>query len=151
MFKSVLVLCIGNICRSPVAEGLLKKMSNQHQLGLRISSAGVHAMVDEPAQPHSISVAGEHGVDITSHLARQLTADIINQHELVLVTDDTVRKIAMQQFPFATGKIKKMGDFRKKEIEDPYLKSKEHFDAMYVDINSCLQDWLQKVWGIKSL
>jgi protein-tyrosine phosphatase len=150
MFQSVLILCIGNICRSPVAEGVLKKMSDQHQLGLRISSAGVHAMVDEPAQPHSITVAQEHYIDITQHQARQLTTEIIEQHELILVTDETVRKIAMQQHSFATGKIKKIGEFRKKEIQDPYLKSKEHFDAMYVDIEMCLQDWLQKVWRIKS-
>lgn len=149
MFKSVLILCIGNICRSPVAEGILKKMSAQHQLGLTISSAGVHAMADEPAQPHSLAVAQENGVDITAHYARQLTADIMNAHELVLVTDETVRKIAMQQYPSATGKIKLIGNFRNFEIVDPYRKPKENFDAMYIDIENCLQDWLQKVWGVK--
>lgn len=149
MFKSVLILCIGNICRSPVAEGILKKMSEQHQLGLSISSAGVHAMIDEPAQPHSLTVAQENGMDITSHHARQLTQDIINAHELVLVTDETVRKIAMQQHPSATGKIKLIGHFRNFEIVDPYRKPKENFDVMYTDIEKCLQDWLQKIWGIK--
>lgn len=148
MFQSVLVLCIGNICRSPVAEGILKKMSARHQLNLIISSAGVHAMVDDPAQPHSIAVAQEHEIDITNHQARQLTADILNQHELVLVTDETVRKIAMQQHPFAAGKIKKIGNFRNKEIDDPYQKPKQYFDIMYTDLENCLQDWMQKVWKV---
>lgn len=149
MFKSVLILCIGNICRSPVAEGLLKKISEQHQLGLSVSSAGVHAMVDDPAQPNSLAVAEENGIDITSHRARQLTADIINAHDIVLVTDETVRKIAMQQYPFATGKIKLIGHFRNFEIVDPYRKPKENFDTMYIDIENCLQDWLKKIWSIK--
>ncbi len=149
MFHSVLILCIGNICRSPVAEGILKKMSEQYQLGLSVSSAGVHAMVDDPAQPHSIEVARARGVDITAHRARQLSAEILLEHEIVLVTDETVRKIAMQQYPFSTGKIKKIGDFRQQEIVDPYRKPKENFEAMYVDIENCLQDWLQKIWGVK--
>jgi len=149
MFQSVLMLCIGNICRSPVAEGILKKMSEQHQLGLTVSSAGVHAMVDDPAQPFSIEVAHAHGIDITAHHARQLTAEIIHAHDLILVTDEPVRKIAMQQHPFATGKIKKLGHFRNHEIVDPYRKPKENFEAMYVEIDACLHDWLQKIWGIK--
>lgn len=148
MFKSVLILCIGNICRSPVAEGILKKMSEQHQLGLSISSAGVQAMVNEPAQPHSLSVALENDIDITSHRARQLTAEILQAHELVLVTDEMVRRMAIQQHPTATGKIKRIGHFRNLEIVDPYRKPKENFDIMYKDIENCLQDWLKKVWNV---
>lgn len=149
MFKSVLILCIGNICRSPVAEGVLKKMSAQHNLGLSISSAGVHAMVDEPAQPHSLAVAEENGIDITSHRARQLTSEMINAHDLVLVTDEAVRKMATRQHPHATGKVKLIGHFRNFEIVDPYRKPKENFDTMYIDIENCLKDWLQKIWGVR--
>ena len=148
MFQSVLILCIGNICRSPVAEGLLKKLSEQHQLGLAISSAGVHAMVDEPAQPYSIEVTREHAIDITAHRARQLTTEIVYEHDIILVTDETVRKIAMQQYPFATGKIKKLGNFRNQEILDPYRQPKEAFENMYANIEICLQDWLHKIWGV---
>lgn len=149
MFKSVLVLCIGNICRSPVMEGLLKKYSDQHNLGLSISSAGVHAMVDEPAQPYSIEISEKNNIDISTHRARQVTADMIVNHDIILVTDETVRKIAIQQFPMAMGKIKKLGDFRHLEISDPYRQPKEAFKQMYIDIDNCMQDWLQKVWKVK--
>ncbi len=55
----------------------------------------------------------------------------------------------MQQHPFATGKIKLIGNFRNFEILDPYRKPKENFDAMYMDIDNCLQDWLRKIWNVK--
>lgn len=148
MFQSVLVLCIGNICRSPVAEGILKKYAEQYHLNLSISSAGVHAMLDQGAQPHSISVADEHNIDITSHQAKQVTIEMMHEHELILVADDTVRKIASQQYPFATGKIKRIGHFRHEDIQDPYLKAKSYFDIMYQHLDLCLQDWLRKVWQV---
>lgn len=149
MFCSVLMLCFGNICRSPVAEGLLKKISLIHKMDLIVSSAGIyHGTANQPAQPHSITVAREHGIDIRQHRARVLNHDIIHQHELILVADEEIKKITIHQYPSASGKIKRMGHFRDQDIEDPYQKSKKEFDIMFNNIDTCLKDWLKNVWKI---
>jgi len=118
-------------------------------MGLIVSSAGIYAGTEnQPAQAHSISVAREHDIDISGHRARVLNDDIIEQHELILVADETVRKMTIHQYPSTSGKIKRIGHFRDRDIQDPYQKSKEHFDIMFNDIDACLKDWLKNVWRI---
>jgi protein-tyrosine phosphatase len=146
MFKSILVLCLGNICRSPVAEGILRQHIAKRQLDVVVSSAGVTAMVDYPADPFSIAVAEQNGIDIASHRARQITTDLVNQHDLILVTDEEVRRIMAQRYPHALGKVKKIGHFQDKDIADPYMQPKHAFDAMYRDLDACLDEWVKKIF-----
>lgn len=127
-------------------------MSFIHNMGLVVSSAGIyHGTANQPAQPHSITVAKEHGIDISTHRARVLNHDIIRAHELILVADEEIRKISIHQYPNASGKIKRIGHFRDQDIEDPYQKSKKEFDIMFNDIELCLKDWLKNVWNISEL
>ena len=64
---SVLFVCTGNVCRSPLAEGLLKaRLGELQRLDIEVDSAGIHAMVDEPPQPFSIELARELGADIST-------------------------------------------------------------------------------------
>lgn len=144
MFKSILVLCLGNICRSPVAEGILKRHVEKNALDVVVSSAGVVAMVDYPADPFSIEVAQENDIDITAHRARQITSDLVKQHDLILVVDEEVRRIMAQRYPHALGKVKKIGHFSQKDIVDPYLQPKAAFETMYRDLDVCLNEWVEK-------
>jgi protein-tyrosine phosphatase len=148
MFNSVLMLCIGNVCRSPVAEGLLKDYSIKFNLGLTISSAGIQALVGQMAQPHSIEVAREHDIDISTHFAQQLTDKMVRDNELILIMDDIIRTATMPRFPLATGKMKWLGHFNQQEIVDPYRQPKAAFDTMYTHIDDCLKQWLEKVWKV---
>lgn len=149
MFKSVLVVCIGNICRSPVAEALLKHYSDKYQLGLTVASAGVHAMVGQNPQPHSQELASQHGIDISDYCAEQITQEMVNQYELIIALDDFIRQDLLQRYPFAAGKIKKLGFLNDDiDIDDPYKKDKTAFVQMYSDIEDCLQSWLEKVWDV---
>ena len=83
MFNSILVVCIGNICRSPIGEHLLR-----HYLPTqKIASAGVNALVGYPADPNTVIVAEKRGIDLSNHIARQLTAELCNEYDLILVMD----------------------------------------------------------------
>lgn len=148
MFKNILTICIGNVCRSPVSEGLLKHYSEKYDLGLNVSSAGIQALVRQHAQPFSIQVAKEHGIDIMQHKARQLDEQMAREADLILVTDEVVLKGAKQMFPFAGGKFKKLGHFRDIDVDDPYQQGQDSFNTMYDVIDECTKDWLEKVWKV---
>jgi protein-tyrosine phosphatase len=99
MIKRILVLCIGNICRSPMAEGLLKEALPGHE----ISSAGLGALVGQPADPHAVALMQQQGIDISAHRARQLESWMIVTADLVLVMDMEQKRHLEQQYPLCRG------------------------------------------------
>lgn len=144
MFQKVLMVCLGNICRSPVAEGLLKTHCEQNQLPTTVNSAGITAMVNHPASENSITVSQKHGVDIQAHRAQQLTQELMIEHDLILVMEEDQKRFLERKYPFAQGKVQCIGRWQKRDITDPYRKPIEAFEHMYDNINNCLNDWIQR-------
>ena len=87
--KNILVVCTGNICRSPTGEYLLKKGLGD---GYNVMSAGLGALVDHPAHEISQKIAMEHGIDMSAHRARQINLDILKWADLVLVMENGHKK-----------------------------------------------------------
>jgi protein-tyrosine phosphatase len=83
---AILVVCSGNICRSPMAEGLLRRTLEQRAGGAApvVGSAGTIAIDGAPAMPESVEAARERGVDIRTHAARRLTPGLIDDADLVV-------------------------------------------------------------------
>jgi len=91
---SILVVCTGNICRSPMAEGLLRhKLPENFQAQVAIASAGTDALHGNWATDDAIRVMQEYGVDITSHRARLLSRQMISEANLILVMEQYHLKI----------------------------------------------------------
>ena len=87
---SILVICTGNICRSPISEGLLRN-ALQRRFGPAapdVSSAGTSGLEGSGAMPESVQAAAELGVDISSHVARRLTAAIAERGRPPVVHGD---------------------------------------------------------------
>jgi protein-tyrosine-phosphatase len=86
MFDKVLVVCVGNICRSPMAEALLRARLG-HRPRFDVSSAGISALVGHPADEQAVALMKERGIDIGPHRARQLTPQLAAGADLILVME----------------------------------------------------------------
>ena len=95
--KNILVVCTGNICRSPTGEYLLKK-----ELGadFNVMSAGLGALVDNPADKIAQKIALEHGVDMSAHRARQINLDILKWADLILVMENGQKRELLHKYPW---------------------------------------------------
>lgn len=84
----IIAVCLGNICRSPLAEGLLKREAELHGLDWEVASggtAGYHK--GNPPDPRSVAVAREHDVDISAQRSHHVTVDDLEYYDLVLGMD----------------------------------------------------------------
>lgn len=144
MFKNIIVVCTGNICRSPIAEFMLREKTAGR--GFNISSAGVGAMVGWPADPPARDVAKAHGLDLTGHVARQLTVELLTANDLVLTLDQTHSNWINQRHPQFRGRVHKMLKWRENaDVEDPYGGPPSAFEEAYRDIEWGVADWLKKL------
>ena len=134
----VLMVCMGNICRSPTAHGVLTQRVADAGLGDRIvvDSAGTHDYhvgrpPDERAQQH----AARRGVDLSAQRARQLTARDFDAFDLVLVMDDANEQAARALCPPAQRhRLRRLTDFctrhRASDVPDPYDGGEAGFEAV---------------------
>src|SRR5574344_1863203 len=89
MKKSILFVCLGNICRSPLAQGIAQEYINKNQLDILVASAGTGSWhIGEAPCENSIKVSLLNGVDISKQKARQVKKDDFQKFELVIALDD---------------------------------------------------------------
>ncbi|KEY57835.1 protein-tyrosine-phosphatase [Serratia sp. DD3] len=140
MFSSILVVCIGNICRSPTGERLLQRALPDK----KIDSAGLSALVGKPADASAIEVANQHGLSLIGHQGKQLTAAMCRQYDLILVMEKKHIEAVCRLAPEVRGKTMLFGHWlAQSEISDPYRKSREAFEFVYHLLNDSAQKWVQ--------
>lgn len=144
MIRRILVVCIGNICRSPMAEGLIR----QAVPGVQISSAGVSALVGHGADPIAVEIMAGAGIDITAHRARMLNDAIAREADLILVMDEQQRQHLAKQYPYVRGKVFRLGDAAGEDIPDPYRQDPQVFRAVFSMINSGVDEWVKRINSI---
>lgn len=142
-FNNILVVCVGNICRSPTGERLLQGYLKQ---GQRVSSAGIGALVGHAADRQAAAAAAANGISLDGHEARQLSPEICAANDLILVMEqghiDAVAKIA----PAARGKVMLFAQWLpNKHIADPYRQSDDMFRVIYRQIDEAAKAWADKL------
>jgi len=142
MFDNLLVLCTGNICRSPYVEAKLKAMYPNKS----VQSAGTGALVGEGADATGIELAAERGLDLSQHIAQQVDRRLVNTSDVIIVMDDSHLKRLFSKYPEARGKTFKLGKWlNEKNIGDPYQKSKEFFSIVFDEIDKAVESWQGKL------
>ncbi len=143
MFGKILIVCVGNICRSPMAEALLK-----HELGVRaqVESAGVAALEGQSADVFAQELLRERGLDIASHRARQLTPSLITGFDLILTMDNEQTRAVESILPSARGRVHRLGKWSDFDVPDPYKKPHEVFERVLDLIDQGVMDWKEKFW-----
>ncbi|WP_420268139.1 protein tyrosine phosphatase [Klebsiella quasipneumoniae] len=142
MFNSILVVCTGNICRSPIGERILKQLLPTMQ----VDSAGTAALIDHNADNSAIKIAKKHGISLEGHKGKQFTAKLARNYDLILAMEkihiNQIEKIA----PEARGKTMLFGHWlENRDIPDPYRKSDEAFASVFVLIQRSSQLWVEKL------
>lgn len=142
MIRNICVVCVGNICRSPLGERALKTHLPQHN----IHSAGIAAVVGAPADEEASAAAGECGLSLADHIARQFTAEIGAASDLILVMEPAHRHELMQRFPQISGKIMLFDHWTGgRGIEDPYRRSAETHRKIRDEILSAAEAWASRL------
>ncbi|WP_289035145.1 low molecular weight protein-tyrosine-phosphatase [uncultured Roseibium sp.] len=132
---SILFVCLGNICRSPLAEGIFRhtlKEAGQVE-GVQIDSAGTGAWHEgNPPDPRSIEVAARYGIDISGQRARQVRQQDFSDFDLILAMDKSnmskLRQIAPKD---ATAHLRLFLDAPEQEVPDPYYGGDKGFEAVF--------------------
>lgn len=140
---NILVVCTANICRSPVGEVLLKGALDSEKY--QVSSAGLAAQDGHAADPAVVETAMARGYDISSHLARRLDAEIASGQALILAMERWQIDGIHQKFPMVRGRAFLIGHWSKREIPDPFRKSKEFHAAVFAMLDDCTREWSDKV------
>ncbi|GLS82872.1 phosphotyrosine protein phosphatase [Paraferrimonas haliotis] len=147
MFNNILVVCVGNICRSPTAEKLLQLyLPNKH-----VFSAGIankkSGLTGKGIEENALALLQQKEPNAnTEHSAQQLSSELIRQADLILVMEQGHVTAVNQRYPQASGKTMLLGKWdNNAEVPDPYRKSQEAFDFAYQEIEKHCKAWSEKL------
>ncbi len=142
MFQSILVVCTGNICRSPIGERLLR----QQLPGKQVNSAGVLGLEGHPADAAAQAVARRHVVSLEGHIARKVTRNLLQQADLILVMGPEHLRFIATMAPENRGKSLLFGQWLEaRDIPDPYHKSREAYEYVFEQLGKASQEWARRL------
>lgn len=140
MFRRIMLVCVGNICRSPTAEIVLRHALDNP--AIEVSSAGLQALVDREIDPLAGDLLRERGLDPVAHRARQLTPALLGASDLVLVMERAHHARIVREAPEVSGKTFLLGKWCSDlEIPDPYRQQRPAFEHVLRLIDDSIAGW----------
>jgi len=142
----VLVVCTGNTCRTPIAEALLRQLTEEAGIDAEVVSAGTHATPGWPAHPESQAVAAEAGLDLSDHQAQPLTVELVQWADIVLgmshghvahalALDDTADVRVITEFD--------RGGQIGHGVGDPIGWGRKAYEIAFTEIRVCLEGFVE--------
>ncbi len=144
-FQNILILCVGNVCRSPMAEVLLRAELARGGHTRELRSAGVAAAVGMPADETACRLMDARGLDLSDHRATPVNRAMIRGADLVLVMESAQRRYLMELDPSAAGKTYLLGHWSGTEIEDPYRRELIVYERALRLIDAGVEAWAKRL------
>ena len=142
MISSILAVCIGNVCRSPVAEACLRQMLPS----LRIASAGLEAPAGREASPTMVDLARDAGLDLSTHRARPFKDAMPGQFDLILVMERWHLDMIARRQPALRPRAMMLTEWSTKaDIPDPIREGQAFNAAVFDEIRAACLTWAQKL------
>jgi protein-tyrosine-phosphatase len=145
---SVVFICTGNMCRSPMAEGILKKrLAEIGRTDITVSSMGIHAPQGQKASADAVAVSAQHGIDLSEHGSRQLIFDELKTADFIFVMEKYHKEFIRTFVPQIEEKIGLLGAWPGKEkkehgIPDPIGGKLKEYEKTYETLNRQIERML---------
>lgn len=148
--KRILFVCTGNICRSPLAEGIVRDRLARAGLDIAVDSAGTEDYhVGAPPDPRAIAVARTRGVDIAGLRARQIAAEDLGACDLVLVADNTHLAAIRNRLAPGRAEVSLLLDWcgveQGGQVPDPYYGGQRDFEQVYEMLDCAAEGLLKRL------
>ncbi len=142
--RSILFVCKGNICRSPLAEGIASRMNEENKWNLTISSCATSAYhVGNPPHDKSIKAAKLNGIDISHQRSRRINVYSDMEFDLIIAMDSENKRDILA-LGFDKEKVFKLGEFSNNEdVPDPYY---ENTDRAFLQVYELLEKLLKNMF-----
>ncbi|MEW9671213.1 low molecular weight protein arginine phosphatase [Ammoniphilus sp. 3BR4] len=145
---NLLFVCTGNTCRSPMAEGLMKRLAEQENLSVEIKSAGVAAASGTPASAHTATILKNRGVEL-EHASQPVTPELVKWADLILTMTYSHKQVVNRQFPEAQEKVftlkEYIGEMGDLDVMDPFGGSLEVYRETESELEMALLKLKQKI------
>lgn len=143
-----LFVCSGNTCRSPMAEALTKKEAARRGLtGHEFQSAGLNAVPGARVEKYAVEAMSVRGIDIDRRLARQITAQMVLEADVVLVMTRSQANTLMDELPQHSAKVHTIGGYSGigGDIKDPYMGSAADYEHIAVQLEEMVFRMLDRL------
>lgn len=148
----IMFICTGNICRSAMAEGMMKKLVQEEKIEVEIYSCGIYAETGDYATYNAIEAVKEYGVDISFHRATNIRESKIAEMDLILCATMSHKQSVLYLYPTLEGKVYTMKEYAKLDksgqeldIKDPWGYDGNVYDHCALEIEECLQKTVEKL------
>jgi len=138
--QSVLFVCRGNICRSPLAEAYFQSLIVKQGRQMRVRSAGLETTPGKPAHAEAKAVALQHELSLEKHATTRVHRELLDQSDLIVVMEIAQKDCIQRLYPRSKGKVVLLGRFDSigpLEIADPYSGTSDDFHSCFQQVSRC--------------